>query len=59
MATCEPDRERELLDQREEARAGESTFAEERNAAFALLRWLLPVYATTHVGDPRDDDEEA
>lgn len=32
-----------LLRQREEAREGESRFAEERDCAFALLRWLLPV----------------
>lgn len=32
-----------FLREREEARSGESRFAEERDCAFALLRWLLPV----------------
>jgi hypothetical protein len=32
-----------FLGEREEARSGESRFAEERDCAFALLRWLLPV----------------
>lgn len=32
-----------LYGEREEARTGESRFAEERDCAFALLRWLLPV----------------
>lgn len=31
-----------LLGQREEARTGEGRYAEERDCAFALLRWLLP-----------------
>jgi hypothetical protein len=37
------DTEERLYGEREEARAGEGRFAEERDAAFALLRWLLPV----------------
>ena len=32
-----------MLEEREQARAGESRFAEERDCAYALLRWLLPV----------------
>jgi hypothetical protein len=32
-----------LLEGREEARGGEGRYAEERDCAFALLRWLLPV----------------
>lgn len=42
-APTEESYEDRLLRQREEARAGESRFAEERDCAFALLRWLLPV----------------
>lgn len=37
------DLERRLYGQREEARAGEDRFKEERDAGYALLRWLLPV----------------
>lgn len=54
----DPDREDKLLDQREEARAGESRFAEERNAAYALIRWLLPVYVPHHVSTGIDDEED-
>lgn len=39
----EESQEDRLLRQREEARVGESRCAEERDCAFALLRWLLPV----------------
>jgi hypothetical protein len=40
-----------LLGQREEARVGESRFAEERDCAFALLRWLLPVTVAKRLED--------
>lgn len=35
------DYERRLLEQREDARAGESRLMEQRNAALGLLRWLI------------------
>lgn len=41
----------QLLRQREEARLGESRFAEERDCAFALLRWLLPVTVAKRIED--------
>lgn len=56
MATAEEsegltDNERRLYDQREEARAGEGRFAEERDCAYALLRWLLPVVVAKRIED--------
>lgn len=36
-----PDREAQLLEQREQARAGEDRFKAERDAALHLLRWLI------------------
>lgn len=40
-----------LLGGREEARSGESRYAEERDCAFALLRWLLPVTVAKRLED--------
>lgn len=36
-----PDREAELLEQREQARVGEDRYKTERDAALSLLRWLI------------------
>jgi hypothetical protein len=47
--TDDPDCEDDVLGQREEARTRESRFAEERDCAFALLRWLLPVTVAKRV----------
>jgi hypothetical protein len=50
-----------FLGEREEARSGESRFAEERDCAFALLRWLLPVTVAKRLdgGDPAVSIAEA
>jgi hypothetical protein len=45
-----------LYTQREEARAGEGRFKEERDAAFALLRWLLPVTVARPLSEIGEDD---
>lgn len=45
---------RRVYGEREEARAGESRFAEERDCAFALLRWLLPVTVAKRLDGPEE-----
>jgi hypothetical protein len=46
-----------MLEEREEARAGEGRFGEERDCAYALLRWLLPVTVAKRIdGMGRDED---
>jgi hypothetical protein len=43
-------------EQREQARAGEGRFKEERDAAFSLLRWLLPVTVARPLDEIGEDD---
>lgn len=61
FAHSRPEVER-LVEQREEARAGESTFKEQRDAALHLLRWLIgdliPPLVPMRGDDPDDDETE-